>query len=106
MRGAHDRPYDAETRALLLEDRALLDVELDEGVDVAADRLSDVRGIETHATHRVGQRDAVGVACARGFVGRDAVGDRGRAPAVRVGGAGLLLTECDRLEGASVPTVL
>ena len=106
VRGAHDRPHDAKARTFLLEDRALFDVELDKGVDVAADRLRDVRGIETHPPHGVGHRDAVGVARARGFIGLDAVGDRARAPEVGVEAASLLFADRDGLEDAQRPTEL
>ena len=59
----------------------------------------------THA-HRVRQRDAVGVAHARGLVGLDAIGDRARAPEVRVEAAALLLADRDGLEDARRPAEL
>src|SRR2546429_5050397 len=51
MRASRDRRHDAETRTVVLEDRALLDVELDEHVDVATHRAREVRRIQTDGAH-------------------------------------------------------
>ena len=53
---------DADGIALVLEPRALLDVQLDECVDVVAARVRETLGVEPDGRHGLADRDAVGVA--------------------------------------------
>src|SRR3989454_836325 len=103
VRGAGDGRDDAEPRPVILENRALLDVQLDEDVDVATHGTRRSGGVEADRTHRVGERDAVGVADAFGFVRLEAIGDGARAPEVGVETAALFLADGDTLEDPRRP---
>src|SRR5206468_11018831 len=89
VRGAGDGRDDAEPRPVILENRALLYVQLDEDVDVATHCTRRSGGGEADRTQRLGERDAVGGADAVGFVRLEARGDGARAP---VGGGGTVAT--------------
>src|SRR4029079_14309752 len=88
-----------------IEHRALLDVQLDERVEVAAHGLRRFRRIEAEGAHGVRERDAVGGPHVRALVRLDAVRDRASAPEVRVEAAALLLADRDAFEDAGRPPV-
>src|SRR6266849_5531124 len=91
LRRAHDRAYDGEWRSRGLENRALLDVQLDECVDIVARGRGDPRGIETALTHCGGDFGVYGIGCAC---------DRSRPPEVRREARAFFLADRDDLERA------
>src|SRR4029077_15178525 len=84
-----------------LQDRPLLDVQLDEDVEIAPDSRRGGRRIETDRAHRVAERHTVAVAHAIGLTGLEPIGDRASPPEVRVEPAPLFLTDRDALEDSS-----
>ena len=66
--------------ALVLEPRALLDVQLDERVDVVAPRLREPLRVEPDRRHRLADRDAVVVAHLVEMLAPGLARDRARAP--------------------------
>src|SRR5262245_9709624 len=89
-----DRVDDADRQPFVLEDRALLDVELDPGVEVVALRLRDPLRIEPDRPHRLADRGALAVADLLGLLLREPADNRARAPEVgRVEAAGFLLAQ-------------
>src|SRR5437763_1267532 len=103
--GTPDRSTAAGTRTVVLADRALLDVELDEHVDVATHRAREVRRIQTDGAHAIGERDAIRVAHALRLVRLEAIRDRPRSPEVRVEAASFFFADGDALEDPRRPAV-
>src|SRR5205085_6520320 len=87
-----------DSRSVVFEDGALLDMELDEDVEVTADSGGSRPGIETDRAHGGGQRYPIGVAHAIDFAGLEPIGDRPRTPEVRVEAAPLLLADGETLK--------
>ena len=101
VRDRGDRVDHADRQPLVLEDRPLLDVQLDPGADVVARGLGDLPRVEADRLHRLADRQAVVLVDSLGVVRPDRADDRARAPEVgRVKAARLLLAERHRLERA------
>src|SRR6266850_4977901 len=103
VRGARDRRDDTQARPMVLEDRPLLDVELDEDIEIAADGRRRGRRIEPDRTHGVAERHAVSVTRAIRLTRFEPIGDRSRAPEIRVEPAPLLLADRKTLEDSRGP---
>ena len=94
MPDARDAADDADRIALVLEARALLDVQLDECVDVVAPRLREALGVEPDGSHGLADRDAVRVAHLVEMLSSRLARDRPRAPETgRAETRGLFLAE-------------
>src|SRR5207253_5080013 len=81
---AGDRVDDAERQFLIEQDAALLDVQLDEGVEVGANRVRVALGCKAHLAHCLPDRDAVQVGQVVQFGGIDLPEYAARTPEVGV----------------------
>src|SRR5438132_1195246 len=84
--------------ALLFEDGPLLDVQLDEGVDVAATSLRHRGWVEPAAPHGLRQAHSGLVGDSVSLSRRDQAGDGPRAPEVRMEAAGFLVADRHQLQ--------
>src|SRR5438477_13000028 len=91
MRRADDRAHDRQWRAGGLQHRALLDVQLDEGIDIIARRARHFGGVQTELAHR---------GCDLGIDGVDRARDRVRPPEACLEARALFFTDRDDFERA------
>ena len=96
--GSRDRRDDTEARSVVLEDRTLLDVQLDEDIEISADGCRGCSRVQADPAHRLGQAHAIRVPHAVGLARLEPIGDRARAPEVRIEAAALFLADRDAFE--------